>query len=111
MLFRATVVASIRVAAASSPITQEFPSKNGFEEEEKENNMESFVHKSKGFLPINLPNPKVESFDTEGIEGEGKRSKVAGLKEKLAGDVSQGITLGFFNSSNRARVLACSSCW
>ena len=29
--------------------------------------MEGFVHKSKGFLPMNLPNPKRESFDTEGI--------------------------------------------
>ena len=38
-------------------------------------------------------------------------SKVIGLKEKLAGGFSRGITLGFFNSSNRARVLACSSLW
>ena len=30
--------------------------------------MESFVCKSKGFLPMNLPNSKRESFDTEGIE-------------------------------------------
>ena len=62
--------------------------KNGFEEEEKEKeggeeNMEGFVRKLKGFLPMNLPNPKGESFDAEGIEGEGKRSKVVGLKEKL----------------------------
>ena len=51
---------------------------------------------------MNLPNPKGESFDTEGIEGG--RSIVASLKEKLARGFSQGITLGFFNSSNRARV-------
>ena len=62
--------------------------------------MEGFVRKSKGFLPMNLPNPKGESFDTKGIEGG--RSKVPGLKEKLVGGFSRGITLGFFNSSNRA---------
>ena len=71
--------------------------------------MEGFVRKSKGFLPMNLPNPKGESFGVEEIEGE--RSKVAGLKEKLAGGFSRGITLGFFNSSNRAQVLAHSSYW
>ena len=71
--------------------------------------MKGFVRKSKGFLPMNLPNPKGDSFDTEGIEGG--RSKVAGLKEKLARGFSRGITLGFFNSSNRARVLARSSHW
>ena len=54
---------------------------------------------------MNLPNPKGESFDAERIEGG--RSKVTGLKEKLARGFSQRIiTLGFFNSSNRARVLA-----
>ena len=57
--------------------------------------MEGFVHKSKGFLPMNLPNPKGESFDAKGIEWE--RSKVTGLKEKLAGGFSWGIPLGFFN--------------
>ena len=31
--------------------------------------MKGFVRKSKGFLPMNLPNPKGESFDIEGIEG------------------------------------------
>ena len=56
---------------------------------------------------MNFPNPKEESFDVEGIKGG--RSKVVGLKEKLAGDFSRCITLGFFNSSNRARVLARSS--
>ena len=71
--------------------------------------MEGFVHKSNGFLPMNLQNPKGESFITEGIEGG--RSKVPSLKEKLAGGCSRGITLGFFNSSNRARVLAHSSRW
>ena len=71
--------------------------------------MEGFVCKSKGFLPMNFPNPKGESFDTEGIEGG--ISKVVGLKEKLTGDFSQGITLNFFNSSNWDRVLACSSRW
>ena len=73
--------------------------------------MEGLVHKSKGFLPINLSNPKGESFDVE----EGKyllfghdrtdcvgrgRSKVVSLKEKLAGGFSQGITLGYIKSSN-----------
>ena len=70
--------------------------------------MKGFVSKSKGFIPINLPNPKGESFDVEGIEIG--RSKAVGLKEKLAGGFSRGITLGFFNSSNRARVLVRSSC-
>ena len=36
---------------------------------------------------MNLPNPKGESFDTEGIEGG--RSKVAGLKEKMPGGFSR----------------------
>ena len=71
--------------------------------------MEGFVCKSKGFLPMNLPNPKGESFDTEGIEGG--RSIVIGFKEKLVGGFSRGITLGFFNSSNRAWVLARYSHW
>ena len=64
------------------------------------------VRKSKAFLPMNLSNFKGESFDAEGIDcgGEGT-SIVAGLKEKLAGGFSLGITLGFFNSSNR-RVFA-----
>ena len=96
----------------SSPTTQEFSTKNGFKEEEKEEeeeNMKGFVRKSKGFLPMNLPNPKGESFDAEGIEG--RRSKVAGLREKLAGGFSRGITLGFFNSFNWAPLLACSSHW
>ena len=60
--------------------------------------MEGFVRKSKGFVPMKFPNPKEEFFDIEGIEGG--RSKVVGLKEKLRGGFSQGITLGFFNSSN-----------
>ena len=71
--------------------------------------MKGFIRKSKGILPMNLPNPKGESFDTEGIKGG--RSKVAGLKEKLARGFSLGITLGFFKSSNRARVLASPSHW
>ena len=69
--------------------------------------MEGFVSKSKRFVPINLPNPKGESFDVEGIEG--RISKVVGLEENLARGFSWGITLGFFNSSNRARVFARSS--
>ena len=36
MSLRAIVAVSVRVAAASSPITKEFSTKNGFEEEEKE---------------------------------------------------------------------------
>ena len=47
---------------------------------------------------MNLPNPKGVFFYAKGIEGG--RSKDAGLKEKLAGGFSQGITLGFSNSSN-----------
>ena len=56
---------------------------------------------------MNLSNPKEEFSEAEGTGclGEG-RTKARGLKEKLAGGFSQGITLGFFNSSNRARVLA-----
>ena len=38
--------------------------------------MESLLHKLKGFLPMNLTNPKGVSFDKEGIKGEGRRSKV-----------------------------------
>ena len=62
-----------------------------FEEEEKEDkggeeNMEGFVHRSKGFIPMNMPNPKGESFNAEEIK-EG-RSKVSHLKEKLAGGFS-----------------------
>ena len=51
--------------------------KKGGEEkvEGREENMESFVRKSKGLLPMNLPNPKGESFDAEGIEGKGRKSK------------------------------------
>ena len=99
------MAATVRVAATSSPTIEEFSTKNGFEEEEKEEegekeNMEGFGCKSKGFLPMNLPNPKEESFDTKGIEGG--RSKVIGLKEKLAGGFSHGITLVFFNSSIQA---------
>ena len=56
---------------------------------------------------MNFSNPKEESFDAKGIGcGEGGRSKVAGLKEKSVGGFSRGISLGFFNSSNQARVLA-----
>ena len=36
------------------------------------------------------------------------RLKATGLKEKLAEGFSQGITRGFFNSSNRDRVFALS---
>ena len=62
--------------------------------------MKGLVRKSKRFLPMNLSNPKEEFSNLEGIDciGEG-RSKAAGLKEKLAGGFSRGITLGFFNSS------------
>ena len=69
--------------------------------------------KSKGFLHMNISNPKGVSFSAE--QGKyllfghaktdcvgGGRLKSACLKEKLA----RGITLGFFNSSNQARVLA-----
>ena len=68
--------------------------------------MEGSICKSNEFLPMNFSNLKGESFDVEGIGcGEGGRSKVIGLKEKSVGGFSRGITLGFFNSSNRARVL------
>ena len=68
------------------------------------------VHKSKVFLPMNSSNPKEEFSDAEGTDciREG-RSKAIGLKEKLAIGFSIGITLGFFKSSNRARVLSRSS--
>ena len=63
--------------------------------------MEELVRKSKGFLPMNLSNPKGESFDAKGIRCVGgEKSKSVGLKEKWARDFSQGITLGFFKSSN-----------
>ena len=63
MSLRGIVVALVRVVAAASPTAQEFFAKNGFKEEEKEEeggeeNMEGFIHKSKGFLLMNLPNPK-----------------------------------------------------
>ena len=73
--------------------------------------MKGLVRKSKGFLPMNLSNPKRESFDAEGIgSGEGGRSKATSLKEKFTGGFSRGITLGFFKSSNRARVWSHSVC-
>ena len=66
------------------------------EDDDEEGNVEGLVRKSNGFLPMNFSNPKRESFDAEGIScGERERSKVAGLKEKLAGGFSQGITLDF----------------
>ena len=96
---QAIVAALVRVAATSSPTTYEFFANNGFEEEEKEEesggeNIEGFVRKLNGFLSMNLLNPKEESFDAEGIEGE--RSKVPGLKEKLAGRFFLRYYLGFF---------------
>ena len=88
--------------------------KNGFEEEEieeegGEEKIEGFVRRLKRFLPMNLSNPKGESFDAVGIEGG--RSKVIGLKEKMVGGFSRGIILGFFNSSNWVRVLTLFSRW
>ena len=79
----------------------------GLRDEKQEKNVEGLICKSKGFHPSNLSNPKGESFDTKRINygGEG-RSTTAGLKEKLAEGFSRGITLGFFNSSNQAWVLA-----
>ena len=71
---------------------------------------EGLVCKSNGILPMNFSYHKGESFDSKGIgSGERGRSKVIGLKEKSARGFSRGITLGFFNSSNQARVLARSS--
>ena len=69
--------------------------------------MEGLVRKSKGFFPRNLSNPKGKSFNAEGIScgGEGKLI-AASLKEKMVEGFSQGITLGFFNSSIQAQVLA-----
>ena len=111
MLLRATVTGSVQVGAASSLTTKEFSAKNGSKEEEKEESgeekMKGYVCRSKGFIPMNFSNPKEEFFYVEGIEGG--RSKVVGLKEKLAGGFSRGITLGFFNSSNGVWVLARSS--
>ena len=98
---------SVRGETTFSPTTQEVFAKNGFEEEEKEEEGGRILCKSKGFLPMNFPNPKGKSFSIEGIEGG--RSKVASLKEKLAGGFFWVITLGFFNSSNLDWVLARSS--
>ena len=99
MLLLAIVTTTVRVAALSSPIQQEFSPKNGFEEEDKEKGgeekMEGFVHRSKRFLPINLPNPKGESFDVEGIE-EG-RSKIVGLNEKWR-EVFLGVLIWAFST-------------
>ena len=65
----------------------------------------------KDFFSMNLSNSKGESFDAKGIGyGGEERSTTAGLKEKLAGGFSRGITLSFFNSSNQARVLVHSFC-
>ena len=59
---------------------------------------------------MKLSNPKEEFSDVEGNGCIGERkSKAIGLKEKLVGGFSRGITLGFFNLSNWARVLARSS--
>ena len=58
---------------------------------------------------MNLPNPKGGFFYAKGVE-EGI-SKFAGLKEKSMRGFSRGTTLGFFNSSNWAQVLAHSSRW
>ena len=51
---------------------------------EKVENVEGLIRKSRGFLPLNLSNPKGESFDIEGIGcgGEGRSTAVC-LKEKL----------------------------
>ena len=50
--------------------------REGRKEEDREENVEGLVRKSKGFLPINLSNPKGDFFDAKRIC----------LKEKLAGD-------------------------
>ena len=56
---------------------------------------------------MNLSNPKGEFFYAEETDcGGGGRSKATGLKEKLVGGFSRGITQRFFDSSNRTRVLA-----
>ena len=56
------------------------------EEEDEEKNVEGLVRKSKGFLPINISNPKEEFSDTQGTVciGEAKSTTI-GLKEKLVG--------------------------
>ena len=85
------------VLTASAPTVMEMKNRTrskdfrpgmGLREKDKEGrrkeNVEGFVLKSKGFLPMNLSNPKGESFDAEGIDcGGGRRSKVVGLKEKI----------------------------
>ena len=52
--------------------------KNGFGKEAKdgEGNMDSFIRKLKRFLPMNLPNPKGESFDKKEFKEEDKKSQV-----------------------------------
>ena len=81
MSLRAIVTVLVRVTTTSSPTTQEFLAKNGFEEEEKENeggneNMKGYVRKLNGFLSMNLPNPKGESFDTTELKEEDQKSQV-----------------------------------
>ena len=83
----------------------------------KKDNVKGLVRKSKGFLPMNLSNPKEVFFGAE--EGKyllfrhvetgcvrGGRFKAASLKDKIVGDFSRGIILCFFKSSNRVQVLA-----
>ena len=68
----------------------------GREEEDREENVEGLVRKSKGFLPINLSNPKGVPFGVEegkqllsGHDGTGRVGggilKATGLKEKNSG--------------------------
>ena len=68
--------------------------------------MEGLVCK-KGFLPITKESLLIQK---ESVVEEKGRSIAPGLKEKLAVDFSRGITLGFFNSSNRVQVLVRSFC-
>ena len=70
--FRSGDVASSysdRVGSSSCRVsltTKEFSTKNGSEEEEKEKSgeekMKGYVCRSKGFIPMNLSNPKGEFF-------------------------------------------------
>ena len=109
-----------RAASTSLPMTQgrrttRFQSDviavRGEIEEDEEENVEGLVCKSNGFLHMNLSNPKEEFFDTEGTDCIGEaRSTTTCLKEKLEGGFSRGITMSFFNSSNRVWVLTRSSC-
>ena len=58
-------------------------------------------------LSVFVQRSRDHGLHSHNYDSIGGRSKATGLKKKMTGGFSRGITLGFFNSSNRARVLAC----